>query len=207
MTSPTHRVPVVLAVLVVSVVLAACGGAPAAPVQPVADIAPAAPAPMTPLGENPPAAGAPAAAKSGCEASPRRREFDFWLGRWEVRGKQDAVVGHNRIEAIHGGCALLETWTSSRGGGGSSLNFFDPERGKWRQVWVDHQGGIIDIEGGLVGGAMILEGTTLRPGGTKGRIRGTWTPMPDGKVRQVFEEADDAGVWSTTFDGMYAREP
>lgn len=142
-----------------------------------------------------------------CEGAGRRRDFDFWLGDWEVHGAQGKLVGQNRIEAIHGGCALLESWRSVGGSAGSSLNFYDPTSKKWRQVWVDRQGGQIELAGELVGGAMVLEGSSLQPDGSLRKIRGTWTPGPEGKVRQVFEESPDGVAWQVTFDGRYSRKP
>ena len=59
---------------------------------------------------------------------------------------------------------------------------------------------------------MVLSGERPpRPGGdstapTLHRI--TWTPLPDGSVRQHWEASQDAGAnWRTLFDGLYRREP
>ena len=42
--------------------------------------------------------------------------------------------------------------------------------------------------------------------GTVKAFRGTWTPNPDGSVRQHFEiSADDGATWTTWFDGKYVR--
>lgn len=139
-----------------------------------------------------------------CEGPGRRRDFDFWLGTWEVRGADGKVVGHNRIEAVHGGCAVQESWQAASGVAGTSLSFFDPARKRWRQLWVDRTGGIIELEGGLLGSAMVLEGTSLQPDGSQTKVRGTWTPLPDGTVRQVFEGLLD-GAWQVAFDGTYQR--
>ena len=38
------------------------------------------------------------------------RQFDFWLGRWEVFTPDGQKAGDNHIEAIDGGCALIERW-------------------------------------------------------------------------------------------------
>src|SRR5262245_30372918 len=46
-----------------------------------------------------------------CRKGPHAREFDFWLGEWEVRNPKGRVVGHSRIEAILGGCVILEDWS------------------------------------------------------------------------------------------------
>ena len=36
-------------------------------------------------------------------------------------------------------------------------------------------------------------------------FRGRWTPLEDGRVRQLFQQQDDEGVWQTWFDGYYSR--
>ena len=35
---------------------------------------------------------------------------------------------------------------------------------------------------------------------------GTWTALPDGRVRQYFEEARSPGTWTPWFEGFYTRE-
>jgi hypothetical protein len=35
----------------------------------------------------------------------------------------------------------------------------------------------------------------------------TWTPLPDGGLRQLWETSADAGsTWKTVFDGYYSRK-
>lgn len=91
----------------------------------------------TPPASNPPppAMTSPAppssATVSGC-ASAQHRQFDFWLGEWEVFGKAGKLVGRSRIEAVLGGCALAEHWSSGTGAAndGTSLNLYGV-----RQFW------------------------------------------------------------------------
>jgi hypothetical protein len=144
-----------------------------------------------------------------CEKQAEYRQFDFWAGEWEVTTADGAFAGKNRIDAIAGGCALLETWASARGPFvGSSLNYFDPTARRWVQVWSDSSGGVITIRGGLVDGAMRLEGELVSRQGQAKPFRGTWTPLPDARVRQHFEESSDGGkTWTTWFDGYYKRLP
>jgi hypothetical protein len=61
--------------------------------------------------------------KGGCH-DPSARQFDFWIGRWQV-SQAGKPAGNNHIEKILDGCALLENWTGAQGGTGKSLNFFD----------------------------------------------------------------------------------
>ncbi len=134
------------------------------------------------------------------------RQFDFWVGSWKVFNPGGQRVGTNHIRRVENGCALQENWTSARGGTGTSINFFHPGRGRWMQTWFDGNGGIIDLEGELRDGAMRLEGTHYAADGTFELIRGTWTPLADGRVRQFFEQSRDQGsTWYVWFDGYYER--
>ena len=143
---------------------------------------------------------------SACASGEHLRDFDFWLGRWDVSGKAGTIVGHNEITSEYGGCALVEHWRGTTGSAGGSFNFYDPARKKWREVWVDRDGEIIELEGGFASGAMVLEGPHTHHDGSINRMRGTWTPNPDGSVRQLFEEsADDGKTWTVSFDGHYAK--
>ena len=134
------------------------------------------------------------------------RQFDFWVGSWEVFNPAGQQVGTNHIRRVENGCALQESWTSASGGTGTSINFFHPGRGRWVQTWFDGSGGIIDLEGELRDGAMHMEGTNYAANGTFELSRGTWTPLPDGRVRQLFEQSRDQGAtWYVWFDGYYRR--
>lgn len=147
----------------------------------------------------------PPAAAGPC-AGPEFRQFDFWIGRWTVQRPDGHAAGINAITSEEAGCAIVEHWTSANGGTGQSLNFFDPAAGKWRQVWVG-LGLVLTMEGGLVDGAMVLEGPLQYVGtGRVTRLRGMWTVLPDGRVRQQFHESEDAGrSWKPWFDGYYSR--
>ena len=151
---------------------------------------------------------APAAKPPPCGAA-AHRQFDFWLGQWEVRDPTGKVVGHNRIEAAHGGCALIEHWTSVQGVTGTSVNIYDRDRRQWHQTWVDSGGGLLQLDGGRSDAAMVLVGDAFdadAPGRTS-RQRITWTPQADGRVRQLWESSSDGGkTWTVVFDGLYARQ-
>lgn len=175
------------------------------------------------------AIGQPAlAAGNDCTAAPYRA-FDFWLGEWEVV-EAGELAGRNEITREQGGCLLVERWHGIEGGTGMSMNFYDPEAERWRQVWVS-PGVQIDIAGGMQDGSMVMEGTILYLQDERLRaFRGIWTPLPDGRLRQLFEEADlpDAAAepaaaestgaepagagraqadreWTPWFEGIYRR--
>jgi len=153
------------------------------------------------------AAQARGQASFDCEASPEHRQFDFWLGSWEVTDKAgETRYGANRISKRDAGCLLLEEYTGARGFTGSSVNYYNPSDKQWHQHWIDNGTSIIQTAGGMRDGSMYMEGTIyyLATAKTSG-FRGTWTPLEDGRVRQFFEEKNAEGVWETWFDGYYSR--
>jgi hypothetical protein len=135
-------------------------------------------------------------------AAPEHRQFDFWVGDWTVTTPDGQHAGDNRIESILDGCAISENWKGAKGGAGHSYSAYDRDRKVWHQTWVDKQGGLLLLEGGLRNGAMVLSGMQ---GATLNRV--TWTPQPDGGVRQLWESSTDQGKhWTTVFDGRYQRK-
>jgi hypothetical protein len=165
------------------------------------------------LAQDTPAPAAPAAAPTPAPCSaPERRQFDFWLGAWDVTGPKGKVVGHSRIESILGGCTIAEHWSSTTGDGandGKSYNLYNADLKRWEQFWVDASGSRLMLSGGLVDGKMVLEGRQDLPAkdGVHRRERITWTPNADGSVRQLWEASSDEGKsWTVAFDGLY-RHP
>ncbi|MDQ3071157.1 MAG: hypothetical protein M3R55_15685 [Acidobacteriota bacterium] len=63
------------------------------------------------------------------------RQFDCWIGSWEVKGPQGRVIGANIIEPIAGNCGIHENWSGGLGGAGRSVNTFQASDGKWHQAW------------------------------------------------------------------------
>jgi len=138
-------------------------------------------------------------------SDPAYRAFDFWVGDWEVLDSDGTRVGTNRITIEEAGCVLVERWLSAKGSTGRSFSFFDPGRMVWRQIWIS-PGSHIELEGNLLGAYMMLEGhIRYLKDGTTYPLRGTWAPLPDGRVRQYFEESPRPGEWVSWFEGFYSR--
>ena len=135
------------------------------------------------------------------------RQFHFWLGDWEVRTTDGVLAGTNSIRSAEGGCLVHENWQSANGGTGQSFNFYNPDTQIWRQVWVS-PGTIIDYSGGLVEGAMVLEGTiTYHQNGQSFPFRGAWIPQENGEVKQKLEQWNpETKSWDDWFTGIYRKK-
>ena len=148
-------------------------------------------------------AGAQGPPPQDCSAA-EYRQFDFWIGEWAVTNA-GTPAGTNRIEAAMKGCAIVEQWTSARGGRGTSLNFYDRATKQWSQAWIDESGNALHLRGGLVDGRMVLSSAPRETGKGLDVQRITWSKNADGTVRQLWESSLDGGrTWSVAFDGSYS---
>ncbi len=134
--------------------------------------------------------------------------FDFWVGDWDVHDGFGVMQGTNTISRDERGCVLTEKWTSATGGTGMSINFLDRISGEWVQIWNSEGGSQIQIRGGMTDEGMLLVGTLHNvAAGATVPFRGLWTPLPDGRVRQFFEQSNDGGeTWVPWFEGFYTRQ-
>jgi hypothetical protein len=144
-----------------------------------------------------------------CRDAEASREFDFWIGTWDVY-VQGQKAGTNVVERMLGGCTLLENWTNVRGREGKSFNWVDRatfRTPRWRQMWVDDSGNTLDYyDGHYSDGAMRFTGHTFSPAGDSIPQKLVFHDVHPDTVRQVFEQSNDGGAtWVVTFDGLYVR--
>lgn len=146
-----------------------------------------------------------------CRHDSRFREFDFWIGDWDVRPTGQPPVGspaRNTVTLEDNGCVVMEHWTSPSGSEGQSFNIFDRSYGEWRQTWVDNIGGQHDYRGRLIDGNMVFVGDTPAPNGRLGRVptRLTFYHLGPDSVRQFSQVSADSGrTWQVSYDLIYVR--
>lgn len=137
------------------------------------------------------------------------RQFDFWIGDWETYTPDGKLAGTNSISVLEDSCLIRERWKSHQSTfTGTSYNFYNSRTGRWQQLWIDNQGGNLQLEGNFNGTAMVLRSEELPNRDNTPQIdRITWTPDPDGTVRQLWEVSTDKGqTWQVVFDGLYKRK-
>jgi len=141
-------------------------------------------------------------------AGPEQSQFDFWVGEWRVTDVEGTYQGTNRVEKILDGCAVQENWAGDGGTRGHSYNIFAKRRGVWHQTWVDSNGMLLLLDGGLEDGRMVLRGKTpAREGNGTISHEISWEALGDGRVRQTWRMSKDAGAtWNDVFVGLYNRQ-
>jgi Protein of unknown function (DUF1579) len=142
------------------------------------------------------------------------RQFDFWIGEWEVYGLNGQKAGDSKISLILDSCIILEEWTSasiSRGVrfAGKSFNTYNSRTKQWQQTWVDNVGGSTEyLKGQLEKNTMVFS-THPFPFSkdTMATRRLSFTPLSQEKIRQHAEITKDNGKsWATEYDLEYRRK-
>jgi tetratricopeptide (TPR) repeat protein len=133
------------------------------------------------------------------------RQFDFWLGEWDVfSGTQK--VGYNNVKTLQQGCVVEENWEAAGGRGtGQSFNFYNPVTHRWHQSYMGSGGDNWMMDGEYREGALRYEGHIYTPGSDV-LVHMTFFNLEPGKVRQFAETSSDGGkTWTTTWDAIYVR--
>jgi hypothetical protein len=144
-----------------------------------------------------------------CATAPERHRFDFWIGEWNVTTSPKngaAKGGSSIIQSVSGGCALLENWTSIKGGQGKSLNAYNPLVHEWQQYWIGQDGNVTEFRTSHFDGTSLSFLTDNGPGPNLiGRLM--FTPIDSDLVRQHYESSGDSGkTWTTVYDLYYHRK-
>lgn len=151
------------------------------------------------------------------------RDFDFWMGWWQVRNRRrrrwladcdewDEYDGTCVARPILGGLGNEDEFRTDFAGGfvGMSFRFFNPETGQWAIYWAStRKPGVIEppVFGAFSGDIGVFEGDDTHEGRPV-RARFTWsgvtTPTP--RWEQAFSE-DGGRTWETNWVMEFSRAP
>lgn len=132
------------------------------------------------------------------------RQFDFWIGEWDVYGQDGSYQGSNTVKQLLNACVLMENWTGAGLSRGKSFNTYNPQTKTWKQVWVDNFGSTIQFEGAWKDKAMRLKGQRLGPQGDTIYDKLEFHPHPEkGEVHQIWTASKDRKTWNELFYGIY----
>jgi len=142
------------------------------------------------------------------------RQFDFWVGNWEVFSTTGKKAGDSKISILLDSCVILEEWTSasSQQGltySGKSFNTYNVATKQWQQTWVDNTGNTTEFLRGTGSDGKIVyyADKVMDPKGKNFMRRLTFTKLSNDKVRQFGERSDDKGkTWTPEYDLEYRRK-
>jgi len=89
-------------------------------------------------------------------ASAECKQFDFWVGDWQLNYK-DTMNATNTITKDMDGCVIHEHFNDPANKyKGESWSVYNPKIDKWQQTWVDNTAGYITLTGEFKDGTMTL---------------------------------------------------
>ncbi|ALN80970.1 hypothetical protein [Lysobacter antibioticus] len=168
------------------------------------------------------AAGAEEAAKADAGRSGAERDFDFFLGSWDVKHRRlkQRLAGNNdweefdgstRCQSLLGGIANFNDSVSYRAGGvyrGMGLRAFDAKTQTWADWWLDGRNPVkIDTPGiGRFEGRVGTFFSEDLHDGKPVRVRGVFTHLGDSRMQweQAFSP-DGGATWETNWVMRYMR--
>src|SRR5438309_2139517 len=146
-------------------------------------------------------------------SSAEQKQFDFWVGEWGLTwpGQKAGEVGHgtNSIKRILDGCVVHESFSGleSMPLRGNSVSVFDGNSGKWKQTWVDNEGGYLDFTGEFKDGQMVLAREAVRPDGSKVQQRMVFKNIGRNEFDWSWERSLDGGkTWEVLWPIHYKRK-
>lgn len=146
-------------------------------------------------------------------ASPDQKQFDFWVGEWDLTwpGQKPGETGHggNSIRRIMEGCVVEERFTGGEAMHlrGMSVSTFVARGGKWKQTWVDNEGGYLDFVGEFKDGQMILSREAIAQDGAKILQRMVWKNISAKELDWSWESSKDGGKnWQVLWPIHYKRK-
>jgi hypothetical protein len=154
----------------------------------------------------------PAAGPANPCLSPQQKQFDFWVGEWDLTwpGEKPGEVEHgsNSIQRILDGCVVQENFSGldTNHLRGTSVSIFDARAGLWKQTWVDNEGGYLDFAGEFKDGQMILQREAFRDG-KKFLQRMVWKNITADSFAWSWEASQDGGkTWQVNWPIHYKRK-
>jgi hypothetical protein len=143
----------------------------------------------------------------------QQKQFDFWLGEWDLtwpgQNKGEIAHGRNLVKRIMDNCVVQENFSGENSAPlrGMSVSMLDASSNKWKQTWVDNQGGYLDFVGEFTGGQMILAREGIRPDGTKILQRMVFKNITRDEFDWSWEASKDGGRnWTVQWPIHYKRK-
>jgi hypothetical protein len=132
------------------------------------------------------------------------RQFDFLIGDWIVTKTGDTdPLAKVTVTRVADGCGLLETLTPLKGISAEALFAYDADATLWRMNQVSGDGQVLEVQGGLQDGQMVLEGDET---GTARRQLARITFASNGEtIHESAERSPDGRVWNDWFARDYRR--
>lgn len=148
-----------------------------------------------------------AADAQSCATTTQSRQFDFWLGDWNVTYPGASVPSSSKVSLDLGQCLLVESWDGGRGHSGKNMFAYSLDDKRWHGMFADNEGRVHVFEGKVAPGAAEFFGPGTAADGQAVLNRIRVVRVGDNEVQQTWEKSSDQGAtWTTVFRGDYSRK-
>ena len=150
--------------------------------------------------------------------APETKQFDFWIGEWQMHSKQRVAPGKdewlegaaaNSIKASFKGQVIEEQFDGStlkQPFKGMSVSVYNPTLGKWKQTWVDDQGSYLDFVGEFKDDKMVLS-RSFEQNGKSIHQRMVFKDIAKDSLTWHWERSMDGGkTWVLMWELKYTRK-
>jgi tetratricopeptide (TPR) repeat protein len=138
------------------------------------------------------------------------RRFDFLQGKWLLTTPGGRRVGSLVVTPDNNGYTLLGRLINNSSSNNTTIvSFFEPGVGRWKQVWVDDRGTVIQLEHAEgEEDSLVLEGEMVTSEGETRRARVIYTEDEEGVVSQTLLNSRDGEDWDPLLAvELVSREP
>lgn len=143
--------------------------------------------------------------------TPEFRQMDFWVGVWDVRWEAASGIpagqGVNTITRAYGDCVIQEAFDGGPATGGligHSVSTYHAPLQRWRQTWVDNQGGYFALVGGPEGDDFVLVSSRVTDNAPVQRM--VFTDITPDSLTWRWQRTPDGGAtWADQWVIQYTR--
>lgn len=148
-------------------------------------------------------------------SSPEARQFDFWLGKWDLSWPAEQSggeagrrhTGTNNITKMFGDCVIEENFATDDGRLlGHSVSVYDEKAAMWRQTWVDSSGAYLWFTGSFNGEVMELRTEPVQRDDETVVQRMIFTDITGDSLEWTWQGSRDGGeTWNDLWNVSYRR--
>ena len=137
--------------------------------------------------------------------------YDFWLGNWNGTFDENGKTCHatNHITRIMNNKYIHEDFTiidgENKGYKGESFSVLDQSDKKWKQTWIDSQGGYLDFVGDKDGDTKIFKRNFTNPNGKIIYQRMRFYNIQKDSFTWDWESSKDGSTWQLDWRINYTR--
>src|SRR5271166_1152942 len=93
-------------------------------------------------------------------ASPENRQFDYWLGNWNIGAAGSSGNARSTVTLSLDKCLVVENWDGGRGHSGQNIFGYSADDKSWYGMFADNEGRVhVFTSGKVSSGSAEFEGT------------------------------------------------